>query len=270
VTFNPHPALHPLFETLAYAIGYAVYRRSRMRSGDFLTDDHRWLIIAAAAIGALIGSRLLGLLEQIPVSQLTWQTIALPGGKTIVGGLLGGWLAVELVKRLQHIHSRTGDLFAVPLCIGIAIGRIGCFFAGLADVSQYLKSRNPNFFTVAVEPADSPVLSGGKTGPHKIQGIGAGFVPHILDTHLIDEIIPVTNDEALAMARRLAKEEGLPVGISSGAAVHAALKIAHEPRHTGKLIVVIIPSSGERYLPTALFEGLRQQALATPTSTVSL
>ena len=133
MTFTPHPALHPLFETLAYAIGYAVYRRSRLRSGDFLTDDHRWLIIAAAAIGALVGSRLLGLLEQIPVSQLTWQTIALPGGKTIVGGLLGGWLAVELVKRLQHIHSRTGDLFAVPLCIGIAIGRIGCFFAGLAD-----------------------------------------------------------------------------------------------------------------------------------------
>jgi cysteine synthase A len=140
----------------------------------------------------------------------------------------------------------------------------------LTGVSQYLKSRNPNFFTVAVEPADSPVLSGGKPGPHKIQGIGAGFIPHILDTHLIDEIIPVTNDEALAMARRLPKEEGLLVGISSGAAVHAALKIAHEPRHAGKLIVVIIPSSGERYLSTALFEDLRQQALNTPTSTVTL
>jgi cysteine synthase A len=140
----------------------------------------------------------------------------------------------------------------------------------LTGVSEYLKSRKPGFFTVAVEPTDSPVLSGGKPGPHKIQGIGAGFIPQILKTDLIDEIVQVTNDEALAMARRLPKEEGLLVGISSGAAVHAALKIAKEPRHAGKLIVVIIPSSGERYLSTALFEDLRQQALATPTSTVTL
>ncbi len=139
----------------------------------------------------------------------------------------------------------------------------------LTGVSEYLKSRKPGFFTVAVEPADSPVLSGGKPGPHKIQGIGAGFIPQILKTDLIDEIVQVTNDEALAMARRLPKEEGLLVGISSGAAVHAALKIAKEPRHAGKLIVVIIPSSGERYLSTALFEELRQQALNTPTSTIT-
>ena len=140
----------------------------------------------------------------------------------------------------------------------------------LTGVSHYMKSRKPSFWTVAVEPADSPVLSGGKPGPHKIQGIGAGFIPQILKTDLIDEIIQVTNDEALTMARRLPKEEGLLVGISSGAAVFAALKIAKEPRHAGKLIVVIIPSSGERYLSTALFEELRQQALATPTSTVTL
>ncbi len=140
----------------------------------------------------------------------------------------------------------------------------------LTGISQYMKSRKPGFFTVAVEPTDSPVLSGGKPGPHKIQGIGAGFIPSILDTHLIDEIVQVTNDEALAMARRLPKEEGLLVGISSGASVHAALKIAQEPRHAGKLIVVIIPSSGERYLSTVLFDDLRQQALATPTSTVTL
>ena len=130
---TPHPGLHPVFETLAYAVGYAVYRYSRKRTGDFLPDDHRWLIIAAASIGALLGSRILGLLEEIPISQLTWQNVFLPGGKTIVGGLLGGWIAVEIAKRLKHIHSRTGDLFAVPLCIGIAIGRIGCFLAGLAD-----------------------------------------------------------------------------------------------------------------------------------------
>src|ERR1700677_356203 len=140
----------------------------------------------------------------------------------------------------------------------------------LTGVSEYMKSRKPGFFTVAVEPADSPVLSGGKPGPHKIQGIGAGFIPQILKTDLIDEIIQGTNDEALTMARRLPKEEGLLVGISSGASVHAALKIAKEPRHAGKLIVVIIPSSGERYLSTALFEELRQQALNTPTSTVTV
>jgi cysteine synthase A len=140
----------------------------------------------------------------------------------------------------------------------------------LTGVSEYMKSRKPGFWTVAVEPTDSPVLSGGKPGPHKIQGIGAGFIPQILKTDLIDEIVQVTNDEALTMARRLPKEEGLLVGISSGAAVFAALKIAQEPRHAGKLIVVIIPSSGERYLSTALFEDLRQQALNTPTSTVAV
>lgn len=136
----------------------------------------------------------------------------------------------------------------------------------LTGVSEYMKGRKPGFWTVAVEPTDSAVLSGGAPGPHKIQGIGAGFVPKVLRTDLIDEIIQVTNDEAFAMARRLPREEGLLVGISSGAAVHAALKVAREPRHAGKLIVVIIPSFGERYLSTLLFDDLRQQALQTPTS----
>jgi cysteine synthase A len=138
----------------------------------------------------------------------------------------------------------------------------------LTGVSEYMKGRKPGFWTVAVEPTDSPVLSGGAPGPHKIQGIGAGFVPKVLRTDLIDEIVQVTNDEAFAMARRLPREEGLLVGISSGAAVHAALKVAREPRHSGKLIVVIIPSFGERYLSTLLFDDLRQQALQTPTSTL--
>jgi phosphatidylglycerol:prolipoprotein diacylglycerol transferase len=144
------PGIHPVFETLAYAVGYAVYRRSRDRTGDFLPDDRRWLVIAAASIGALLGSRILGLLEEIPVSQLTWRNLVIPGGKTIVGGLLGGWLAVEIVKRLHHIKVRTGDLFAIPLCVGIAIGRIGCFFAGLADDTY----GNPSSLPWAVDFGD--------------------------------------------------------------------------------------------------------------------
>jgi len=138
-----HPELHFLFETLGYVGGFAVYRYTRKGQGDFLNQEQRWMIIAAAAIGALVGSRLLGLLEQAPERGFHWQQLLTPGGKTIVGGLLGGWLAVEILKRVVGIQSRTGDLFAVPLCVGIAIGRVGCFLAGLADDTYGLPTNLP-------------------------------------------------------------------------------------------------------------------------------
>lgn len=139
-------------------------------------------------------------------------------------------------------------------------GKIDIFVSGvgtggtITGVSDVIKARKPSFKAVAVEPADSPVLSGGQAGPHKIQGIGAGFVPDVLNTEIIDEIISVTNEQAFETARRLAETEGILCGISSGAAAWAALELARQPDNKGKQIVVILPDTGERYLSTDLIE----------------
>jgi cysteine synthase A len=155
------------------------------------------------------------------------------------------------------IHRRTtaeeiwrdtdGAVDAIVSGIGTGGTITGC--------GEVLKARKPGLKMIAVEPADSPVLSGGDPGPHKIQGIGAGFVPDILDIDVIDEIVKVSNDEAIAMSRKVAPLEGLPVGISSGAALHAAVTVGSRGDMAGKMMVVIIPSFAERYLSTALFEG---------------
>ena len=146
-------------------------------------------------------------------------------------------------------------------------GQVDILIAGvgtggtITGVAEVIKARKPSFQAIAVEPSNSPVLSGGQPGPHKIQGIGAGFVPDVLRTDLIDEVISVSDDQSMAYGRRLAREEGLLSGISSGAALYAAIQVAKRPENADRLIVMIQPSFGERYLSTPMFQDLVREAV---------
>ena len=169
----------------------------------------------------------------------------------------GSWIAGQFVN---PANPRAHYLTTGPEVWEDTDGNVDIFVAGIGTggtitgTGKYLKEKNPNVRIVGVEPADSPLITEGKAGPHGIQGIGANFIPEILDTKLLDEVVTVTTDEAYAAGRRLGTEEGVLAGISAGAALHVALELAKQPEHAGKTIVALLPDSGERYLTTPMYQ----------------
>jgi cysteine synthase A len=232
--------------------------------------------IALAFVAAARGYRLI-LTMPDSMSQERRTLLRLLGAELVLTPAAGGMR--QAIKTAEEIASKTPNSFIPQQFQNPANpdihrrttanelwddtdGRIDVLISGvgtggtITGVSEVLKERKPSFYTVAVEPAASPVLSGGPPGPHKIQGIGAGFVPEILNTKIIDDIVQVRDEDAIKTAREVARMEGIPCGISSGAATWAALKVADRPEMVGKFIVAVFPSSAERYLSTSLVEGL--------------
>ncbi len=266
--FNP---LHSVKDRIALGMIEAAEREGRIKPGDTLVEPTSGNTgIGLAFVAAVKGYKLvLTMPETMSVERRKLlkvfgaELVLTPGEKGMRGAVER---AEQLVKErpgtvmLQQFENPANPAFhrrttAEEIWRDTA-GMVDIFVAGvgtggtITGVGTVLKERKPSVKIVAVEPADSPVLSGGKPGPHKIQGIGAGFVPKVLDRTIIDEILTVTTDESFAEARRAAKEEGIFCGISSGAALSAAQRIASRPENKGKLIVVLIPDTGERYLST--------------------
>ena len=213
--------------------------------------------IGLAAVGASRGYRvILTMPETMSVERRKGMKGAIAKAQELAEATPGSFIPGQFTNPANpEIHRRTTG----PEIWADTEGRVDVFVAGvgtggtITGVGEYLKSRNPNVKIVAVEPAGSPVLSQGKSGPHKIQGIGAGFVPETLNTAVYDEIIPVENEAAFAVGREIARTEGLLVGISSGAALYAATELAKRPENRDKVIVALLPDTGDRYLSTPLF-----------------
>ena len=184
-------------------------------------------------------------------------TAAIAKAEELAKEIPGSWIAGQFVN---PANPKAHYLTTGPEIWEDTDGNVDIFVAGIGTggtitgTGRYLKEKNPNVKIVGVEPADSPLLTAGKAGPHGIQGIGANFVPEILDTKLLDEVITVTTENAYAAGRRMGMEEGVLAGISAGAALHAALELAKQEENTGKTIVVLLPDSGERYLTTAMYQ----------------
>ena len=274
--FNP---LHSVKDRIGFNMIRAAEKAGKIKANTVIVEPTSGNTgIALAFVAAVKGYKLLltmpetmSLERRALLKALVADLVLTPGPEGMKGA----------IKKAKEIHDSDPDKYFMPqqfdnqanveihrLTTAEEIwkdtdGKVDFLVAGvgtggtITGVAQVIKPRKASFKAVAVEPVTSPVLSGGQPGPHKIQGIGAGFIPSIVDIKLIDEVIQVTNDEAFAMAKRLIKEEGILCGISSGGNVAAALKVAARPENKGKLIVTIIPSTGERYLSTDLFAEYR-------------
>ena len=269
--FNPAGSVK---DRVALAMIHDAEEKGLLRSGSVIIEPTSGNTgIGLASVGAIRGYRVIivmpdsmSLERRLLMTAFGAELVLTPGVKGMAGAVAK---AEELAEEIPNsfvpgqfanpANAKAHEDTTGPEIWADTDGQVDVFVAGvgtggtITGVGEYLKSKNPNVKIVAVEPAGSPVLSGGKPGPHKVQGIGAGFVPQVLNTSVYDEIIPVENEDAFQTSRRIGSTEGVLVGISSGAAAWAALQLAKRPENEGKTIVALLPDTGDRYLSTELF-----------------